>query len=244
MADPALTTAIFVVALLYAAAGHGGASGYLAVMGLFSVEPAFMKPAALTLNLIVSSIALARFRGVGGFSWRCFWPFAAASIPAAYLGGYLQLPPAAYQRIAGVVLLWAGARLSLPSTSAASTEPEPPAAPVGLAVGAGLGLLSGLVGVGGGIFLTPVLLLAGWADARVTAGVSAAFVLVNSLASLAGQLSFATHLPPGIGVWALAAAVAGWLGATLGSRYLALAALRRWLGILLLIGAVKLLLGL
>lgn len=243
MIETMLLAAIFLVALLYATAGHGGASGYLAVMALFSVETAAMRPTALGLNLAVSAIALVRFRGAGAFSWERFWPFAVASVPAAYLGGSLQISPTIYQGLAGAVLLWAGARLGL----SGRLRPAPPSTPhlsTALGTGAGIGLLSGIVGIGGGILLSPVLLLAGWADARVTAGVSAAFVLVNSLAGLAGQLRVAPEMASVPVTWIVTAAIAGWAGATLGSRHLSLGGLRRWLGIVLVVGGLKLLLQL
>lgn len=234
-----IAAAMCAVALLYSSVGHGGGSGYLAVMALFGVAPALMKPTALSLNVVVASLATFRFAQAGHFRWRLFWPFAAASIPAAYVGGAVTLPGDAYRLVVGAILLYAAIRLARSATEDVAEGTRPPPLPAALAVGAGIGLLSGLVGVGGGIFLSPVLLLAGWAGAHVTAAVSAAFILVNSVAGLAGHLGAATGLPAALPFWATAVATGGWVGSSLGSRRLPSGGIRAALAAVLLVASVK-----
>lgn len=232
-----LTVLIGLAAVLYASVGHGGASGYLAAMALFGVSPAVMKPTALMLNMLVASIATVQFHRAGCFSLKTFWPFAVVSIPAAFAGGFLVLPDRLYKVLIGVVLLCAAARLVWRPTVAFATRALPLRS--GLAAGSAIGLLSGMVGVGGGIFLTPLLLLKRWAQPRTAAAVSAAFILVNSCAGLLGHLSAGGALPAPAPAWAAAAAAGGWLGAGLGSRHLDGVRMRQALAAVLLVAAVK-----
>ncbi len=231
----------FVVAFLYAAVGHGGASGYLAVMALADFPPETLKPTALGLNILVSCVGWMQFWRGGFFSWRLFWPFAVGSIPMAFLGGYMQLPSVVFKRILGGVLLGAALRMVM------RPVPEHAGRPVawwaGLTVGAGIGLLSGVTGIGGGIFLTPLVLLAGWANAKPAAALSAAFILFNSAAGLAGHLTAAASWPGGFAWLALVAGSGGLLGAYVGSRLANPQCLCRFLAVVLLIAAGKLLLG-
>ena len=173
---------IFIAALLYSSVGHGGASGYLAAMALFDLAPDVMKPTALVLNLFVTCVGTVRYARAGCFSWNIFWPFAVLSIPFAFLGGMWRLPAGTYKIILGLVLLFAAWRLAIKQSAHAPATQKAIVLPAALALGAAIGLLSGLTGVGGGIFLSPLLLLLGWAEVRKTAGVSAAFILVNSAA--------------------------------------------------------------
>ncbi len=236
-----LAALILVIALLYSTVGHAGASGYLAAMALFGMAPIVMKPTALTLNIIVASIGTIRFYRAGFFSWRTFWPFAVASIPAAYIGGGLTLPVAGYKSIVGVVLLYSAVRLFWSADSADKGKTTLAPIWVALIVGAAIGLLSGLTGVGGGIFLSPVLLLMHWARTKETSGVSAAFILVNSIAGLLGQYSAITHLPTDLIYWAPAALVGGWIGTELGTRLLPISGIRKWLSVVLVLAGLKLL---
>ncbi len=240
----ALTVSFFVIAVVYASVGHGGASGYLAVMALAGVVPAEMRPTALALNLAVSGISALRFARAGAFSLRVFLPFALASAPFAFLGGRLTLPQLAYRQIVGAALLVAASwllRSSLGAPRDERTRPLP--LRVALPLGAALGALSGITGVGGGIFLSPLLLLARWSDARVTAGVSAAFIFVNSAAGLAGQWTRGVTLSPWLLLWSASALAGGTLGATLGSRYLGSAGMRRILAAVLVVAGMKMLLA-
>jgi uncharacterized membrane protein YfcA len=233
---------IFVAAILYSSVGHGGASGYLAAMALFSMAPAVMKPTALVLNIIVAAIATTKFYRAGCFDRALFWQFALGSIPCAFLGGSVALPTQLYKPIVGLVLLYAAVRLGL---SKGSSQPQQPhSAPIGLAIGLGMaiGLLSGLTGVGGGIFLSPLLLLMGWATMKQSAGVSAAFILVNSIAGLLGYLTKFPTLPSSLWLWSLAAAAGGWIGAEYGSKRIGSQLLQRLLAVVLVIAGMKLIL--
>lgn len=229
---------VFVAAVLYSMVGHAGASGYLAAMALMGVAPAMMKPTALTLNILVATVGTIQFARAGRFSWPLFWPFALGSVPFAFLGGSLALPITVYKRLLAVVLLYAAYRLF--RTATASGEPRPVRRPVAMASGAGIGFLSGLTGVGGGIFLSPLMLIMGWADVRRTAAVSVAFILANSISGLLGHLSSVRSLPREIGALAGVALVGGFIGSTLGSRRLPSPVLRRLLAVVLLVAAGKL----
>ncbi|HVG28307.1 MAG TPA: sulfite exporter TauE/SafE family protein [Pyrinomonadaceae bacterium] len=239
-----LSLLVLLAAALYSSVGHGGASAYLAAMALFGLAPAVMKPTALCLNLLVASLTTFRFYRAGHFSWRTFLPFAAGSVPFAFLGGALTLPTNLYKQVVGAVLLYAAVRLFLHARAKSDADAGAGARtpPLWLAalLGAGLGFLSGLTGVGGGIFLSPLLLLMGWADVRRTAGVSAAFILVNSAAGLLGNVASVKSLPAALPYLAAAALAGGLVGSELGSRRLPSPAIRRLLALVLLIAGVKL----
>lgn len=238
-----LTFAILVMALLYSSVGHGGGSGYLAALALIGVAPEVMRPTALVLNIIVAGIATVQFYRAGYFSWRTFWPFAVTSIPLAFVGGMIALPTTFYKPLVGLVLLFAAYRLWLKVREHSSDSAQMPSLSVAALVGAGIGLLSGLTGVGGGIFLSPLLLLMGWTEVRRTAAVSAAFVLANSIAGLAGNISSVGRLPNAILAWGVAAVVGGVVGSELGRRRLATLTLRRLLAVVLVIAGLKLIFG-
>lgn len=233
-----LAVAFFMAAVLYASVGHAGASGYLAAMAFIGAPTPMMRPTALVLNLIVASIATIRFNRAGFFSWRLFWPFAVGAIPLAYLGGGITLPGHWYRTVVGLVLWASAVRLWL--NLRVSTTTHAPQAVVAIMCGAGIGLLAGLTGTGGGIFLSPLLLFMGWAETRETGGVAAAFILVNSAAGLAGNPSSIAQLPHQLPLWAGAALVGGLIGAELGSRRIGTAAFRGLLGVVLLVAGAKL----
>ena len=232
---------IFIAALLYSAVGHAGASGYLAVMAFLGTPPATMRPTALLLNLLVATIGTVQFARAGFFRWSLFWPFALSSIPAAYLGGRLSLPGTAYRVVVGVVLVLSAARfvITLRTPDRVTRHVSVPAA---LVIGAALGLLAGLTGVGGGIFLSPVLLLAGWADLRTTAATSVTFILANSAAGLLGQHTQLATIEAVAPAWAAAAILGGLAGSWLGSRRLPNSGLRATLAAVLLAAGCKLIL--
>lgn len=233
-----LTAGVFVIALLYSSVGHAGASGYIAVMSLLSLAPAEIKPIALALNILVASIGSWQFWRAGHFSWSLFWPFALLAVPCAFLGGYLNLPTHVFKVIVGVVLLLSAAQFLL--RPPAEGESHPPARPVALGVGAGLGFLSGLTGTGGGIFLTPLLILLRWAKTKTASATSALFILLNSISGLAGNFS-ATQTFPRFGISLLVAAgVGGAIGSHFGSRRLAPLVIKRLLAIVLIIAGLKL----
>ena len=233
-----IIVAIFIVAVLYSSVGHGGASGYLAVMAFLSVAPEVTRPTALVLNLFVASIATIQFYRSGYFSWRIFLPFAVASIPLAFVGGMIHLPTNVYKIILGAVLVFAAFRLAI-NLKGDEDVREPPIV-WGLLIGAVIGLLSGLVGVGGGIFLTPVLLLARWSETKTAAGVSAMFILVNSISGLAGNFRQAMELSSDVWLWIVAAVAGGIIGSTLGSRRFNSLTLRRVLALVLVFAGIKL----
>lgn len=234
-----VTAGIGVMALLYSSVGHAGASGYLAIMALAGVAATELRPTALILNLAVSLIAATQFIRAGHFRWRLFWPFALPAMPLAFLGGWMPLSAGATRMVIGVVLLAAAARFLLrPVNEAACRAPR---LRIALPCGAALGLLAGLSGTGGGIFLSPLLVLRRWARSHEAAATSAVFIFVNSLAGLAAHLIAGRPLPMPAPGWA-AAAVGGCFGAWLGSRRLPAPQLRRMLAIVIMIAGGKLLL--
>lgn len=223
--------------MLYASVGHAGASGYLAAMTFVGMPTPMMRPTALVLNLLVASIATIRFSRAGFFSWRLFWPFALGSVPLAYVGGVITLPGHWYRTLVGLVLWTAAVRLWLDIRMAATHAPPMLTA---ILCGAVIGFLAGLTGTGGGIFLSPLLLFMGWAQIRETGGVSAAFILVNSMAGLAGNPASLGNLPAQLPLWACAAVAGGLIGAELGSRRIGTPTFRRLLGLVLLVAGAKL----
>jgi hypothetical protein len=232
-----LAVAFFLAAILYSSVGHAGASGYLAAMAFVGVPTPTMRPTALVLNLLVASIAAIRFARAGFFSWRLFWPFAFGSIPLAFVGGGITLPGHWYRTLVGLVLWMAAIRLWL--NLRLHPKHDPPTV-IAILCGAGIGLLAGLTGTGGGIFLSPLLLFMGWAETRETGGVAAAFILVNSVAGLAGNPTSLGHVPAQLPMWAGAVVIGGLIGAELGSRRIGTPTFRRLLGVVLLVAGAKL----
>jgi uncharacterized membrane protein YfcA len=229
----------FLAALLYASVGHAGASGYLAVMAFLGVASTAMRPTALVLNLLVATLGARAFIAAGHFRWSLAWPFLLASVPMAYLGGTLSLPVDVYRTVIGVVLLLSAVRLVIQFRAGDAAGTEPPLW-LALLVGGALGFLAGLTGVGGGIFLSPLLLLAGWANLRTTAATSVVFILANSAAGLLGQRDALTELPRDTWQWAVAVIVGGALGSWLGARRLPSPAIRVLLAVVLVVAGVKL----
>ncbi len=236
-----LVAAVALVGFLYSSVGHAGASGYIAVMSLAGLSPEVIKPTALTLNILVAAIATWHFLRAGHFSWSLFWPFAVAAVPMAFVGGYMRVPAPWFKTGLGLVLFYSAYRFMVRPGPDAATGPPP--RPGAIACGGVLGLLAGLTGTGGGIFLTPLLLGRRWATAKRAAATSAVFILCNSAAGLLGNWSNARAYPD-FGGWLLAAAACGGtLGARLGSRKLDPAAIKRLLAVVLLIAGAKLIAG-
>jgi uncharacterized membrane protein YfcA len=233
-----LCLAIAIVAFLYSSVGHAGASGYIAVMTLFGLAPTVIKPAALVLNILVATLTAWQFWRAGHFSWRLFWPFALLSVPFAFVGGYLNLPTHIFKILVGVVLLYSAARFLFESAS--DREPHEPSKPTALCVGAGLGLLSGLTGTGGGIFLTPLLIFMRWAKTKTASAVSALFILVNSVSGLLGNISSTRQLPLFALPLVAAAVSGGAVGSYLGSRQFSPRFIKKLLAIVLTIAGFKL----
>ena len=236
----ALALGIFLIAFLYSSVGHAGASGYIAVMSLLSVAPAAIKPTALTLNILVASIGTWQFWRAGHFSWQLFWPFALLSVPLAFVGGYINLPTHIFTVLVGVILIYSAARFLLRPPP--ENEPQEPARPLALLLGGGIGLLSGLTGTGGGIFLTPLLLFMHWAKTKPAAAVSALFILVNSIAGLLGNIGSTKQFPTLALVLVAAAGVGGSIGSYFGSRRFDPAVIKKFLAVVLLIAGTKLIL--
>jgi uncharacterized membrane protein YfcA len=241
--------AIGLVALLYASVGHAGATGYIAVMTLFGLEPAVIRPTALVLNVIVATIASVQFFRAGHFRSGLFWPLVVASVPCAAAGGAISLPTKAFETVVGAVLLASALRIVRDGRrggdkTAGAAEPEPrrPIPPAWLAsLGGSIGLLSGLTGVGGGVFLTPALLALDAAPVKQVAAVSAPFILVNSLAGLAGGLVAGRAIPTVSLPVVAAAVIGGAVGSQLGAFRLPVQTLRLLMAAVLAVAAIKLL---
>lgn len=234
----ALSLAFFLAAALYASVGHGGASAYLAVMGLFGMVQAEMKPIALALNIAVSLVALVAFARAGHFRGRLFWPLAATSVPAAFLGGWLQSPEPVFKLLLAAALIFGAWRLAF-ARRTDDTPLQEPRLPALLILGLAIGFLSGLIGIGGGIFLTPLLILFRWSSAKSAAAISAAFIFANSCSGIAGFMLKGNAIPSQ--AWTLLPLVlaGAWLGSLWGSRRAHVLALQRALAAVLVVAAAK-----
>lgn len=231
--------AIAAVAFLYSAVGHAGASGYIAVLTLLGFATAAIRPTALLLNIFVAILGTIHFARAGHFRWSLFWPFALLSVPSAFIGGSLRLPTAALKILLAVVLLYSAVRLIFRKSDPDVVHAPP--TPAALGVGAGAGFLSGITGTGGGIFLTPLLLFCKWATTRSAAAVTVVFILVNSIAGLAGYLWSRQVFPSVAWILALAAVLGGGFGSYLGSRTLPVRTIYLFLAGVLTIAGAKLL---
>ena len=246
MDDPAvllgLTGLFLFMAVLYAAVGQGGGSGYLAAMALMGVAPDRFRLIALTLNVVVASIGLVKFARAGFFDGKLLLPFVVTSVPLALVGGYLSLPAEIFQPVVAVALLWAAVLLIWkPPLPEEEVQGKPPAW-AAASVGGGIGLLSGLIGIGGGIFFAPFLILKGWAGAKKTACLSSAFILVNSLAALGGVVLHTQDFPALLPAWMVVVALGGWLGAEFGAKRLSPKTLHWLLASVLVIAGAKIIL--
>jgi uncharacterized membrane protein YfcA len=235
-----LAGAVALVALLYSSVGHAGASGYIAVMALFGLTPVAIKPTALVLNIAVACLGSYRFWRAGYLPWRLWWPFAVTAMPCAFLGGYVNLPTPIFKVLVGVVLLWSAARFFVRPPEDA--EPRRPSLAVSLPTGAGLGLLAGLTGTGGGIFLTPLMLFRHWGRTRNVAAVSV-FILVNSVAGLLGNIGSTRQLPAVALPLLVAAMAGGAIGSYLGCRRFPPVLIKRLLAVVLTVAGLKLILA-
>ncbi len=230
---------IGMVAVLYSSVGHGGASGYLAIMALYSMSPETMRPTALVLNLLVSGIAFIQFYRAGYFDRSLVFPFLIGSVPAAFIGGMIDLPVTVYKIILGICLLLAVIRMIVKMPS-----PEHPVLEknvwIAIVFGFAIGLVSGLIGIGGGIILSPVILLLGWGDMKKTAAASALFIWLNSLAGLTGFFVNSGSLSTSSWPLLIAAGIGGVLGGYLGSVKWSKDALKWALSLVLVAAAMKL----
>jgi uncharacterized protein len=236
----ALAALMFLGAVLYTSVGHAGASVYLALMALFGVPHLVMRPTALALNIIVASFTSWRYIRAGLFRLRTLWPFLAGAVPMAFVGGYAQLPGEVYRPLVGVILLLGAARLLWPSPLKSETDWRDPPVPLAVLAGGGIGLLSGLTGTGGGIFLSPLLLFMAWSQTRTASGIAAVFILCNSTAGLLGNYASVQDLPPNLALYAGAVLLGAAVGTTLGIKRFAPAGIMKALAIVLIIAGLKL----
>ncbi|MBT2187310.1 sulfite exporter TauE/SafE family protein [Sphingobium nicotianae] len=240
-----LTLALALVAALYASVGQAGGTGYLAVMGIAGIDPAVMKPTALALNVLVAAIATFHFWRAGRFSWRSFYPFGVLGFPFSLIGGAINLPAHVYYPVVGALLLAASGQMMRAALAGAMPElapRNPPFVPA-LLVGACIGLLSGITGTGGGIFLAPVILMTRWVEMRRAVAVTAAYNLLNSAAALAGSYATLNRLPAALPLWLLVTAIGATAGAIVGSRHVPERPMRLLLALILLAAALKMLLA-
>ncbi|MHB8260706.1 MAG: sulfite exporter TauE/SafE family protein [Bacteroidia bacterium] len=244
---------LFIIAFMYSSVGHGGASGYLALMAFFSFTPEVMRPTALLLNIVVSLIAFVQYYRGGYFKWRLFYPFAIASIPMAYVGGFITIDAGLYKKILAVFLLFSVIRLlgakpppTPPKEGSCTHRNLPPFGGIrgglliALLIGAAIGLFSGMIGIGGGIILSPLVLLLGWADMKQSAAVSALFIFVNSLAGLAGLFTKGFEYKTEMGFMILIALIGGLAGSYFGAKKFKSTLLSKLLALVLLIATYKL----
>jgi uncharacterized membrane protein YfcA len=208
-------------------------------MALFGLAPAVMRPTALALNILVAGFTSFRFLHAGLFRWRTLWPFLIGAIPFAFVGGAIQLPGVYYRPIVGIVLLLGATRLLWPTELTTNREPRDPPIWAGIISGAGIGLLSGLTGTGGGIFLSPLLLFLGWSATKPASGVAAVFILCNSISGLGGNIAIVKALPPNLPIYAAAVLLGAMVGTTFGIRF-ATSLILKALGLALVIAGMKL----
>ncbi len=230
---------VFSIALFYSSVGHGGASSYLVLMTLWGLETSQVKSSALILNMLVSAIAFFQYTRYGHFKWKLTWPFLLASVPMAYWGSGFPIDASLYKKILGVLLLFSVLRL-LGVFSKNTNQTQRVNLQLALAIGAAIGFVSGLIGIGGGIILSPIILLLGWAGMKETAAASALFILVNSAAGLTGMVQHHTFVFTNDWVWIAAALAGGLSGSYWGSKVALVKQMSYVLAIVLLVASVKL----
>jgi uncharacterized membrane protein YfcA len=231
---------LFIVAYLYASVGHGGASGYLALMALFMISPAVMKSSALVLNLFVSFIAFISFYRGGFFRWRVLFPFIITSIPLSFVGANIHISPELYRKILSICLALATIKMLLPKQNLTSETKKAPIW-ISLITGGFIGLISGMIGIGGGIILSPILIINRWATIKESACISSAFIFLNSLAGLLGLYTSHTMvIDSRIVLWLVVAFVGGLLGSYIGTNKISSRGLEYFLIVILIFAAIKL----
>lgn len=232
MSTIVLSFIVTIVAFLYSSVGFGGATGYLAAMSLFGVTPQVMTSTALVLNIMTAGISF--FFRAGHLRFRLLWPFLVTSIPAVFLGGTLKLTDQVYYVLLYSILAFVAIRLMFFSKNMETEKTHLPPIWIALLVGLGIGLLSGMVGIGGGIFLSPIILLAGWGTSKETSAVAAAFIVLNSISGLAGRITGGNFVLSEFSLILIPCGLIGALiGSFLGARKLSGLTLRRVLGVVM-----------
>lgn len=231
---------LLLVAFFYASVGHGGASGYLAVFSLFGMAAADIKSSALILNVFVASVSFIQYYRSGHFKWKLFYPFIILSVPMAYLGTFIELDASLYKKILGICLLIAVIRVAGFLKPKKETEIKEVVLIPAILIGAVLGFVSGVIGIGGGIILSPLIILLHWGTLKQTSAVSALFIVVNSLAGIVGLWRQDTDFSPQLGIWVAVTVCGGALGAWWGSTKVHGKMLRNLLAGVLLFAALKL----
>ncbi|SRR5690606_8481709 len=235
-----LILAIAAAAALYSSVGHGGASAYIALMALVGFAPEEIRPAALVLNILVAGLGAFRFLRDGRFDWHVFWPFAITAIPAAFVAGRIDVPEEVFRPLLAFALAAAALRYLIWPQIDAVKPSAPPSKLVALPVGLALGALAGLTGIGGGVYLSPLLVFAGWSDPQRATGIAACFIVVNSIAGLAGRTSSLALLPDYLPWLAVAAIIGALIGTTWSLKGLGRKGVLRVLGVVLGLAAVAL----
>jgi uncharacterized protein len=231
---------LFIVSFLYSSIGHGGASGYIAVLSIIGMSNEIIRPSALALNIFVASISFIQYYRSGYFKWHLFYPFALLSVPMAYLGSFVDLDPTWYKRIIGVCLIIAVLRIIGLFQPKETSVSKPTPLIIAMVIGALLGFLSGMIGIGGGIILSPIILICGWGNLKETAAVSALFIVVNSLAGILGLFNQHISWPNELPFWLIVTVAGGFLGAYWGSKKAENKTLKQVLAVVLLFASYKL----
>lgn len=231
---------LFIVSFLYSSIGHGGASGYIAVLSILGWGNEIIRPAALVLNVFVAAISFIQYYRQGHFKWKLFYPFALASVPFAFAGSFIELDATWYKRIVGICLILAVLRIIGIFKSKEDFQTKNVSLAVGLFIGAGLGFLSGMIGIGGGIILSPIILIFGWGNLKETAAVSALFIVVNSIAGILGLWNQQIIWPSEIVIWGIVVSIGGFIGAYWGSKNANQVILKNVLATVLFLASLKL----
>lgn len=239
--DLIISICLMLGAILYTSVGHGGASIYIAIMAIFSVKTSVIKPTALVLNIFISSFTSWRFIKNGFFDLKILTPIAIGAIPMAFLGGYINTPSHVYKTIVGIILLFSAVSLVW-NKSAVNTETRPPKTIWAVLSGCLIGFLAGLTGTGGGIFLSPLLLLMKWSEPKRTSGIAAIFILINSISGLLGNYSSVQNLPSQLPLYLTATIIGATIGTTLGIKYYSAKGIKRALALVLTVAGFKLIL--
>ncbi len=234
-----LLISLLVIAFIFSSVGHGGASGYLAMMAIFGIAPAFMKSSALVLNVFVSAIAFVQFYNQGHFKWKLFVAVALLSVPAAYFGAQIPLSDLVYKKVLGIVLLFPILRL-LGLFGGLEGGSKSFQWPIAIGIGASIGLLSGMIGIGGGIILSPIILMLAWVNQKEAAAISAPFIFVNSIAGILALVDKPNSFSPMVFPWVFVGIIGGIIGSYLGSKLYSTNTMNRVLAFVLIIASLKL----